>query len=155
MGFFRNRTTLATASAIPTTYSVSDSIVAFTPTPTPRSHCSLSHTHKFIGFFHNRTALVAASVNPTTYSVSDNIVAFTLAPTPRSRCSLSHTHSIHTHTLPTSTLLTFTCTQVLLFLTCLTWSRVSGVTTSYLFQYAHLAQPEMRVLFEIVGTLNV
>ena len=45
MGFFGNRTALAAASASPTTYSVSDSIVAFTPAPTPRSRCSLSHTH--------------------------------------------------------------------------------------------------------------
>ena len=45
MGFFRNRTALASASAIPTTYSVSDNIVAFTLTPTPRSRCSVSHTH--------------------------------------------------------------------------------------------------------------
>ena len=51
------------ASASPTTYSVSDSIVAFTPTPTPRSRCSISHTHKFMGFFRSRTDLAAASVS--------------------------------------------------------------------------------------------
>ena len=45
MGFFRNRTDLAAASASPTTYSVSDSIVPFIPAPTPRSRCSRSHTH--------------------------------------------------------------------------------------------------------------
>jgi hypothetical protein len=111
MGFFRNRTALAAASASPTIYSVSDrtdSIVALTPAPTPRSRCSLSHRHKFMGFFRNRTALAAASASLTTYSVSDSIVALTPAPTPRSRCSLSHTHRIHTPTRPTPTLLKFT-----------------------------------------------
>ncbi len=112
----------------PTTYSVSDSIVAFTLTPTPRSRYLLSHPHKFMGF-RNRTTLPAASEIPTTYSVSDIIVTFTLTPTPRSHCSLSHTHRIHTPILPTSTILTFTYTQVLWFLACLTRSRVSGVTT--------------------------
>ena len=89
MVFFRNRTALRAASASPTTYSVSDSIVAFTPAPTPRSRCSLSQAHKFMVLFRKRTALRASSASPTTYSVSDSIVAFTPAPTPRSRCSLS------------------------------------------------------------------
>ena len=102
--FCRNPTVLWSASAGPTTYSVSDSIVTFTPAPTPRSHCSLSHAHKFMGFFRNPASLWSASASPTTYGVSDSIVAFTPArvsdsivvftpaPTPRSRCSLSHTH---------------------------------------------------------------
>jgi hypothetical protein len=38
-------------------------------------------------------------------------------------------HRIQTPTLPTSTVLTFTYTQVLWFLSCLTRSRTSGVTT--------------------------
>ncbi len=85
----------------PTTYSVSDSIVSFTPAPTPHSHCSISDTHKFMGFFHNRTTLRTSSATPTTYSVSDRITTFTLAPT--------HTHSVryflHTsYTPPPSTL---------------------------------------------------
>jgi hypothetical protein len=43
----KNPTTrdLCTASTTPTIYSVSDSIVSFTPAPTPRSQSSLSHTH--------------------------------------------------------------------------------------------------------------
>jgi hypothetical protein len=109
--------------------SVSDSIVAFTLAPTPCSRSSLSHAYRFMGFFRNQNGRLAASANPTTSSASDSIVAFTPAPTPCSRSSLSHAHSIHTPTLPTPTLLTFTCTQVLWFLPCLTRSRVSGVTT--------------------------
>jgi hypothetical protein len=114
MVFFRNRTALAVGTVIPTTYSVSDCIVAFTPAPTPCSRFSLSHAHKFMGFFRNRTALVSAATRPTTYSVSDNIVSFTLTPSPRSRYSLSHAHIIHTPTLPTSTLLTFTSGPLLI-----------------------------------------
>ena len=113
---FSHHTALWAASASPTTYSVSDSIVAFTPAPTPRSRCSLSHAHKFMVFFSQTYRPLTASVNPTTYSVSHSIVSFTPAPTPRSRCSLLPTHSIHTPTLPTTTLLTFTFTQVLCFL---------------------------------------
>ena len=127
MGFSRNRITLATASVHFTTYSVSDSIVPFTPA---HSHWHPPHTHdpryrihtSSLVFLHNRTDLTTTSVSPTTYSVSDIIVAFTLAPTPHSRF-------IHTPTHPTSTLLTFTCTQVRWFLSCLTRSRSSGVTT--------------------------
>ena len=92
MAFFRNRTTLRATSVRPTTHSVSDSIVAFTPAPTPRSHWSLSHTHKFMGFFCNRTSLRTSSASPTTHSVSDSIVSFTSVPTPRSHWSLSHVH---------------------------------------------------------------
>ncbi len=73
--FFCNRTVLRTASASLTTCGVFDSIVAFTPAPTPRSSCSLSYAHKFRVFFRNRTALWAASTSPTTYSISDNIVS--------------------------------------------------------------------------------
>ena len=79
--FFRNRTALRGPSASPTTCSVSDNIVSFTPVPTPRSLYSLSHTHKFRVFFRNRTTLGAASAIPTTCSVSDSIVSFTPAPT--------------------------------------------------------------------------
>ena len=132
MGFFCNLSALRAASASPTTYSVSDSIVAFTPAPTPRSRCSLLNAHNFMGFCCNLSALRAASANPTTYSVSDNIVAFTPAPTPHSRCLLLPTHIIHIPTLPnlsTPTLLTFTYTQVLWFLVRLTRPRASGVTT--------------------------
>jgi hypothetical protein len=43
--------------------------------------------------------------------------------------SLTHVHNIQTPILPTPTLLTFTCTQVLWFLSSLTRSRTSGVTT--------------------------
>ena len=43
--FFRNQNGLPAALANPTTYSVSDSIVSFTPTPTPRSPHSLLPTH--------------------------------------------------------------------------------------------------------------
>ncbi len=57
MVFFRNRTVLPVTSAIPTTFSVSDNIVAFTPSPTPHSRCSLTHTHKFMGFLRNRTTM--------------------------------------------------------------------------------------------------
>ena len=60
-------------------------------------------------------------------SVADSMVAFTPTPTPRSRSSISPTHNIHTHTLPTPTLLTFTSTEVLWFLPCLTRPRASGV----------------------------
>ena len=86
------------------------------------------HTSSWV-FFANVPPFGAAPASPTTYSVSDIIVAFTRAPTPRSPSSALSTHNIHTPTLPTSTLLTFTCTQVLWFLTCLTRSRVCGVTT--------------------------
>ncbi len=78
MGLFHNRTTLPVASVSPTTYSVSDIIVTFTPAPTPHSRFSSSNTHKFMFFFRNRTSLRAVSARPTTYSVSDRIVAFTL-----------------------------------------------------------------------------
>ena len=134
---FRNRTShkVRAASARPTIYSVSDNIEAFTPAPTPRSRCSLSHTHKFRFFFRNRTTLWTDSASPTTYSVSDSIVAFTLAPTPRSRCSLLPTHNIHTLTLPTPTLLGESSRSRTLrsfgfkSLARLTRSRASGVTT--------------------------
>ena len=91
-GLFRKRTTLRTDSPNPTTCSVSDIIVGFTPTPNPHSHCSLSDTQKFMGFFRNRTSPRTTSEKNTTYSVSDIIVAFTPTPTPRSLSSLSHTH---------------------------------------------------------------
>ena len=129
MGFFRNPTSLWSPSESPTTYSVSDIIVPFTPAHTPRSRYALSHAHKFMGFFRNPTDLWAVSTTPTTYSVSDSKVSFTPAPTPRSHCSLLPTYNIHTPTLPTPTLLTFTCTQVLWFLPCLTRTRASVVTT--------------------------
>ena len=129
IGFFHNRTSLQTSYVRPTTYSVSDIIVTFTPAPTPHSRWSISYTHKFMGFFFKRTTLQTASVSPTTHSVSDNIVTFKLSSTPHSHWSLSPTHSIHTPTLSTPTLLTFTCTQVLRFLPRLTRSRTSGVTT--------------------------
>jgi hypothetical protein len=96
--FFATETPLGASSTRPATYSVSDNIVTFTPSPTPHSRCSLSHIHKFMGFFRNRNDLSAASTSPTTYSVSRIIVAFTPVPTPRSHSSLSHTHSIHTPT---------------------------------------------------------
>ena len=59
-------------------------------------------------------------------------------------------HSIHTPTLPTPTLLTFTCTQVLWFLPCLTRSRASSVTTrpattTYRFFYPHNPVYERRL----------
>ena len=104
MGFFCNRTVLRAVSVRPTTYRVSDSLVVFTPVPTPHSRSSLSHPHKFMGFFpNNRTVLRGGSPNLTTYSVSDNTVTFTLEPTPRSSCSIFPTHIIHTPTLPMST----------------------------------------------------
>ena len=131
MGFFHNRNSRETDSVSLMTACVSDRITTFTPAPTPFSRSSLSDTHRFMVFFHNRNTLVADSATPTIYSVVDGIVSFTPTPIPRSRSSLSHTHNIHTPTLPTSTLLTFTftCTQVLWLLSCLTRSRDSGVTT--------------------------
>jgi hypothetical protein len=78
-----------------------------------------------------------------TPNVSDIMIPVTPTPTPRSDSSLSSTHSIHTPTLPTTTILTFTCTQVLWFLVCLTRSRTSGVTTrpvtklTYYYSYPH------------------
>jgi hypothetical protein len=84
-------------------------------------------TLQFMVFFRNRNTIPSASVTPTIYSVSDSLRTFTPAPTPRSRSSISPTHNIHTHTLPTPTLLTFTSTEVLWFLPCLTRPRASGV----------------------------
>jgi hypothetical protein len=81
---------------------------------------SLSHTHHFMGFSLNRNSLPTVSPTPTIYGVSDTTLTFTPTPTPRSCSSLSPTHRIHIPTPPTSTFLTFTCTQVLWFLSRLT-----------------------------------
>ena len=96
MVFFLNRNSLPTTPSSPTTYCVSDSIVTFTPAPTPHSRSWLWDTHKFMDFFRNRNTLVTSSSSPTTFSVSDNMVTFTPVPTSRSRWPLSHTHNIHT-----------------------------------------------------------
>jgi hypothetical protein len=73
MGFFRSRNfAIAAAYASLMTYSVSDSIVAFTPAPTPSSRSSLSHAHRFMVFFHNRNFVLAAdSASLMTSSVSE------------------------------------------------------------------------------------
>ena len=98
MVFFRNRTSLPAVSANPTTYSVSDTIVAFTPAPTPHSHSSLSHTHKFMGFFRNRTTLQR---DPCGSFGEDYDL----------QCFRQDT-SIHSDTHPTFTLLVISYTQV-------------------------------------------
>jgi hypothetical protein len=71
--FFRNRNVLETASATPTIYSVSDSIVSFTPVLTPCSRSSLSYSQKVMRFFRNQNTLTLPSEDPTIYSVSDSL----------------------------------------------------------------------------------
>ncbi len=68
---------------------------------TTRSH-TLSNAHRFMVFFRNRNSLEVDSHNDTH---------------PTLTLPLSDTHIIHTPTLPPPTFLTFTCTQVLWFLT--------------------------------------
>ncbi len=100
--------------------------------PSPSSlWYSLTHAHRSTGY-HNipqplddsTTILVYLRV----YDSRDN----SYIPTPSLVSlyySLTLAHSIHTPTPPTPTILTFTFTQVLWFLVCLTRSRVSDVTT--------------------------
>ena len=58
MGFFRNQNGLPADSPSPTTYSVSDNIVGFTPVPTPSSHSFLfviTRTQVHVFFFGTKT----------------------------------------------------------------------------------------------------
>jgi hypothetical protein len=54
MSFFRNRNALVTVSPSPSTYIVSDIIVAFTPAPTPHSRSSLSYTRGCVIYCHSK-----------------------------------------------------------------------------------------------------
>jgi hypothetical protein len=85
---------VVTDSVRPTDYSLSDSRVVFTPTPTPYSCSLLSHAHRSMVFFHNQTfaLVVADSTRPIGYSLSDSRVVFTQAPTLFSWFSFSHAH---------------------------------------------------------------
>ncbi len=100
--------------------------------PSPLSLCySLTHAHRFIGY-HNIPQSLTDSVSRLIYlCVYDSRSSSSKpSPSPSSLCySLTHAHNIHIPTLPTPTLLTFTCTQVLWFLSRLTRPRASGVTT--------------------------
>jgi hypothetical protein len=98
------------------------------PTPFPSLPSSFTHVHRCIGYRNPHWQSLSKSARLTYPSVYDsrdrNSEPSLFSPPPS---SLTHVHNIHTPTLPT--LLTFTCTQVLWFLSSLTRSRVSGVTT--------------------------
>jgi len=102
------------------------------PTLSPSSLCySLTHSHRSIGY-RSIPQPVADSAARLIYLRVDDNRAISSKPTPSPLSlyySLKLAHSIYTPTHPTPTLLTFTCTQVLWFLVCLTRSRASGVTT--------------------------
>ncbi len=91
---------------------------------------SLTHVHRCIGYHTPTWQSLSKSVRLTYPSVYDNRDTVSdptlLSPPPSSRTDV---HIIQNPTLPTPTLLTFTCSQVFWFLSRLTKSRVSSVTT--------------------------
>ncbi len=97
------------------------------PSPSP-SPPSLTSGHMCIGYRNPNWQSLPKSARLTYLSVYDNrdrgSETALFSPPPS---SLTHVHNIQTPTLPTPTLLTFTYTQVLWFLSCLTRPRTSVV----------------------------
>ncbi len=97
------------------------------PHRSPHSHI---HVHRYIVYHNPHCQSLSKSVRLTYLSVYDNRDDVSEpAPSPSPPSSVTDVHIIQTPTLPTPTFLTFTFTQVRWFLSCLTRSRASGMTT--------------------------
>jgi hypothetical protein len=98
---------------------------------TPSLCYSLTHAYRSIGYRNIPQSLADSTARLIYLRVYDSRASSCKSvPSPLSLCySLTLAHIIHTPIPPTPTFLTFTCTQVLWFLACLTRTRASGVTT--------------------------
>ncbi len=125
-----------------------------TPYPSPPS--SFTYVHRCIGYRNPNWQSLTKSVRLTYFSVYDNrdrssestlFEPFSTLPS-----SFMHVHIVQTPTLPTPMFFTFTCTQVLWFLSRLTRSRVSRVTTRPVIRF-NLFLPTQPIVCEVFRSL--